>query len=180
MLEPLRNYFKQFEEGQDKVDEDKITPPVYKARNVRPKIQEKHIKVFGCRDHGEEVYCHGKEGKGNMRFYIFSNKMGAYNKPTPMEIQVIEWDETYNVHPVWHNKSNFKIKDITIGNNGDYPSLKPMKTVQKRKNLDDQIEFSFLIGESIDFELARKKFDEDSKNNENVRLLKKKFARDWD
>lgn len=50
-------------------------------------------------------------------------------------------------------------------------------------NLDDQIEFSFLIGESIDFELARKKFDEEvlkTKNDENGRLLKKKFSRDWD
>jgi hypothetical protein len=28
-------------------------------------------------------------------------------------------------------------------------------------NLDDQIEFSFLIGESIDFELSKKKFEEE-------------------
>ena len=55
-----------------------------------------------------------------------------------------------------------------------------MKTVQKRMNLDDQIQFSFLIGESIDFELARKKLDEEITNDENRRMLKKKFARDWD
>ena len=41
--------------------------------------------------------------------------------------------------------------------------MKPMKRVLKRMNLDDQIEFSFLIGESIDFELARKKLDEELK-----------------
>ena len=58
--------------------------------------------------------------------------------------------------------------------------MKPMKRVLKRMNLDDQIEFSFLIGESIDFELARKKLDEEITNDENRRMLKKKFARDWD
>ena len=97
----MRKYFypEQPEESKDKSEEDKQKegpPPVYKARNVRPKIHEKHLKVFGCRDHGEDVYCHGKEGKGNMRFYILSNKMGAYNKPTPMDIQVDEWDELFN------------------------------------------------------------------------------------
>ena len=109
----------RLEESKDKKDEEtklEIPPPVYKARNVRPKIHEKHIKVFGFRDHGEEVYCHGKEGKGNMRFYIFSNKMGAYNKPTPMEIQVLEWDENFNQHPVWHDKTNFKIKNLNKKN----------------------------------------------------------------
>ena len=149
----------KIEESKDKENEEKVAPVVYKARNVRPKIQEKHLKVFGCKDHGEDVYCHGKKGEGNMRFYIFSSKMGAYNKPTPMEIQVLEWDETYNVHPNWHNKSNFTIKNMS--ENGDLYFMRPMKTVQKRMNLDDQIEFSFLIGESIDFEIARKKLDED-------------------
>ena len=48
-----------------------------------------------------------------------------------------------------------------MSENGDLYFMRPMKTVQKRMNLDDQIEFSFLIGESIDFEIARKKLDED-------------------
>ena len=67
----------KIEESKDKENEEKVAPVVYKARNVRPKIQEKHLKVFGCKDHGEDVYCHGKKGEGNMRFYIFSSKMGA-------------------------------------------------------------------------------------------------------
>jgi len=25
-------------------------------------IKENHIKVFGCKDHGKEVYCKGKQG----------------------------------------------------------------------------------------------------------------------
>ena len=70
--------------------------------------------------------------------------------------------------------------------NPDYVTMKPMKTVLKRKNLDDEVKFSFLVGESIDFELSRKKLDEDlkkfheKKDDEGGRLLKKKFSRDWD
>ncbi len=65
--------------------------------------------------------------------------------------------------------------------------LKPVKTVLKRMNLDDQIEFSFLIGESIDFELSKKNFEDEykklldvKKDKESARILKKKFSRDWD
>jgi hypothetical protein len=54
-------------------------------------------------------------------------------------------------------------------------------------NLDDQIEFSFLIGESIDFELSKKNFEDEykklldvKKDKESARMLKKKFSRDWD
>jgi len=170
---PLRDYFSRhpdYLEGKDvKSEESKdeqksqkeLILPVFKARNLKPKILEKHLKVFGCKDHGEDVFAHGKEGKGNMRFYIFTNKMGAYNKPTPMEIQVVEWDETFNTHPVWHDKSNFRIKDLNPNAINDDFIIKPVKTVRKRMNLDDQIEFSFLIGESIDFELSKKKFEEE-------------------
>ena len=80
---------------------------------------------------------------------------------------------------------DLSIKDLNL-EKLDYIMMKPMKTVQKRMNLDDQIEFSFLIGQSIDFELSRKKLDEDlkkhheKKDDEGGRLLKKKFSRDWD
>ncbi len=48
------------EESKDKQKSQKeLKLPVFKARNLKPKILEKHLKVFGCKDHGENVFAHG-------------------------------------------------------------------------------------------------------------------------
>ena len=123
-----------------------------------------------------------------MRFYVFSNKMGAYNKPTPMEIQVLEWDNSLTMmdHPEWHGSTHYTIKNLTQDKNNaaDHIVMKPLKTVCPRMNLDDQVRFSYLIKESKDFELEKEKYlkelEKAKGDDENQKLIRKKFSRDWD